>query len=111
MKRSVLSVLRCPVCASAFEVTAGQTMADEIVTGQLTCTGCRAGYPIVRGVPRFVSSDSYADAFSFEWNAAEEVVAGIELSGISMSVVTPPAAAALVAVSNPSHSVRPGSLM
>jgi SAM-dependent methyltransferase len=68
MKPSVLRVLRCPVCASALEVTADQTIADEIVTGQLTCTGCRAGYPIVRGIPRFVSSDSYADAFSFEWN-------------------------------------------
>src|SRR5579863_56932 len=33
------------------------------------------------------------------------------LSGMSTSVVTPPAAAASVAVSNPSHSVRPGSLM
>jgi SAM-dependent methyltransferase len=68
MKPFVLRVLRCPVCASSLEVTAGQTIADEIVAGQLTCTGCSAGYPIVRGVPRFVSSDSYADAFSFEWN-------------------------------------------
>jgi hypothetical protein len=31
------------------------------------------------------------------------------LSGMSRIVVTPPAAAARVAVSNPSHSVRPGS--
>ena len=39
------------------------------------------------------------------------VVAGTLLSGMSTSVVTPPAAAARVAVSKPSHSVRPGSLM
>ena len=38
-------------------------------------------------------------------------VGGSEFSGMSISVVTPAAAAALVAVSNPSHSVRPGSLM
>jgi hypothetical protein len=31
------------------------------------------------------------------------------LSGISTIVVTPPAAAARVAVANPSHAVRPGS--
>ena len=31
-------------------------------------------------------------------------------SGMSMMVVTPPAAAARVAVAKPSHSVRPGSL-
>ena len=37
-------------------------------------------------------------------------VAGIELSGMSRIVVTPPAAAAAVAVAKPSHSVRPGSL-
>src|SRR3981081_2315976 len=39
------------------------------------------------------------------------VVPGMRLSGISISVVTPPAAAARVAVSNPSQSVRPGSLI
>ena len=36
--------------------------------------------------------------------------AGTELSGMSTTVVTPPAAAARVAEANPSHSVRPGSL-
>ncbi len=39
------------------------------------------------------------------------VVGGMLLSGMSTSVVTPPAAAARVAVAKPSHSVRPGSLM
>ena len=43
-------------------------------------------------------------------SAAGSVVGGIELSGMSSRVVTPPAAAARVAVANPSHSVRPGSL-
>ena len=41
---------------------------------------------------------------------ADVVVAGTLLSGMSTIVVTPPAAAAGDAVSNPSHSVRPGSL-
>ena len=39
------------------------------------------------------------------------VVAGMLLSGMSITVVTPPAAAERVPVSKPSHSVRPGSLM
>ena len=43
-------------------------------------------------------------------SAARSTVAGIELSGMSRIVVTPPAAAAAVAVAKPSHSVRPGSL-
>lgn len=38
------------------------------------------------------------------------VVGGSELRGMSSRVVMPPAAAARVAVQNPSHSVRPGSL-
>ena len=37
------------------------------------------------------------------------VVGGIELSGMSTTVVTPPDSAALVPVQKPSHSVRPGS--
>jgi hypothetical protein len=38
------------------------------------------------------------------------VVGGIELSGMSTTVVTPPDAAARVPVQKPSQSVRPGSL-
>jgi hypothetical protein len=37
-------------------------------------------------------------------------VGGIAFKGISMTVVTPPDAAARVPVENPSHSVLPGSL-
>ena len=43
-------------------------------------------------------------------SAATDTVGGSEFSGMSHIVVTPPAAAARVAVANPSHSVRPGSL-
>ena len=42
---------------------------------------------------------------------ATVVVAGMLFNGMSTRVVTPPAAAARVAVSNPSQAVRPGSLM
>src|SRR5690606_31878572 len=43
-------------------------------------------------------------------SAAGSTVGGTLLSGMSMRVVIPPAAAARVAVAKPSHSVRPGSL-
>src|SRR4051794_35859277 len=46
----------------------------------------------------------------FSSSAAAVVVGGMEFSGMSRIVVTPPAAAARVAVAKPSHSVRPGSL-
>ncbi len=48
--------------------------------------------------------------FRLASSPATVVVGGTELSGMSMTVVTPPAAAARVAVAKPSHSVRPGSL-
>lgn len=43
-------------------------------------------------------------------SAATLTVVGMLFSGMSMRVVTPPAAAARVADANPSHSVRPDSL-
>lgn len=49
------------------------------------------------------NSRSYSRAGTF-------TVAGTEFRGMSTMVVTPPAAAARVAVAKPSHAVRPGSL-
>jgi SAM-dependent methyltransferase len=39
----------------------------EIETGQLTCPGCAAAYPILGGVPRFVPLENYAASFGLEW--------------------------------------------
>ena len=49
-------------------------------------------------------------ACRFVSSAATLTVAGMLFSGMSTIVVTPPAAAAAVAVANPSQPVRPGSL-
>lgn len=68
MKVSALEVLRCPACRSQLNLSTEPKSGEEIVSGQLKCSTCDAAFPIVRGVPRFVGSDSYADAFSFEWN-------------------------------------------
>ena len=72
-------------------------------------------------VPRFVSSTppqkpscvcALCSAHAcLTCNASTDRVGGFELSGMSSTVVTPPAAAARVAQSKPSHSVRPGSLI
>ena len=53
---------------------------------------------------------SRAAARRFVSSASTDVVAGTLLSGMSTIVVTPPAAAARVACTKPSQSVRPGSL-
>jgi len=52
----------------------------------------------------------FALAFSFRSKVSASTTVGLELSGMSTSVVTPPAAAALVPVSKPSQCTRPGSL-
>ena len=49
------------------------------------------------------------DAAILPSNVAASQMVGYEFSGMSTTVVTPPAAAALVPVSKPSHSSRPGS--
>ncbi len=60
--------------------------------------------------PRSTASASRAAA-CFTRSDATSIVGGMEFSGMSTRVVTPPSAAARVAVAKPSHSVRPGSLM
>jgi SAM-dependent methyltransferase len=57
--RSKLGLLACTSCT-----TGGLTAQDE----RLQCTACGAVFPIVRGVPRFVPNDDYAQSFGFQWN-------------------------------------------
>jgi SAM-dependent methyltransferase len=64
LKRALLTWLRCPVCHTCLET--GTDLRDEIDSGHLTCTSGHR-FPIVRGVPRFVSSDAYTESFSYEW--------------------------------------------
>ena len=54
--------------------------------------------------------DSRSPAARFASNAAPSTTGGREFSGMSMTVVTPPAAAARLPWYQPSQSVRPGSL-
>ena len=68
MKRRLLEILACPSCKSDLALAEGSTTDDEILAGTLRCGGCRAAYPIVRGVPRFVRDGSYASSFGRQWN-------------------------------------------
>lgn len=35
---------------------------------EMRCTNCQAVYPVVQGIPRFVSPENYANSFGFQWN-------------------------------------------
>jgi SAM-dependent methyltransferase len=62
VKRALLAWLRCPRCEGGLQVEG----AAEIESGTLGCDNGHT-FPIVRGVPRFVTSDAYTASFSYEW--------------------------------------------
>lgn len=68
MKRDLLRVLCCPVCAGLFELHDSVETEGEVISGRLVCQSGRHAYPITQGVPRFVGSENYASNFGFQWN-------------------------------------------
>jgi SAM-dependent methyltransferase len=68
MKTSALRFLVCPACRGELGLKAGSVDGSEVMAGSLVSLGCGREYPIVRGVPRFVESGSYAASFGYEWN-------------------------------------------
>lgn len=69
MRREHVQFLVCPNCKSDLQLTSA-TSADgnSVEAGELTCSSCRATYPIVRHIPRFVPLDNYANNFGMEWS-------------------------------------------
>ena len=45
----------------------------EVREGRLECTRCHATVPVVRSLPRFVPSESYASTFGFQWNRFDRI--------------------------------------
>ena len=67
MKLSLLDILACPKCGADLVCPQG-TGSDDLVDGVLTCSGCRASYPVREGIPRFVDDGNYASSFGMQWN-------------------------------------------
>ena len=53
-------------------------------SGALGCASCSAEYPVVRGVPRFVSAENYATNFGIQWNRYRRTQLDSH-SGVSLS--------------------------
>jgi SAM-dependent methyltransferase len=66
MKLEFLKILACPECHGKLEFD-GPPNVSDVQSGTLTCLAGHT-FNIIRGVPRFVSAQSYADNFGFEWN-------------------------------------------
>jgi SAM-dependent methyltransferase len=70
LRPTLLRVLRCPQCGSAF----------ESATHQLICEACGHTVAVRAGVPRFVGDDPTATAvrFGYMWGSQEEVARPID---------------------------------
>jgi SAM-dependent methyltransferase len=67
MHPNFLPILRCPETGGPLALNAERTNRHSmIITGALI-SPTRRRYPIVRGVPRFVSAEQYASSFGYEW--------------------------------------------
>jgi len=73
MKRSALRFLVCPTCKDALSLQADREDGPEVIEGRLLSPGCGRAYAVVRGVPRFVDSGSYASSFGFQWTRFRHV--------------------------------------
>jgi SAM-dependent methyltransferase len=71
MNLELLKYLECPECRGALRLAEREGSINQlrhIEDGTLTCKECAAAFPIVRSLPRFVSSDNYAASFGFQWS-------------------------------------------
>lgn len=68
MRTEHLKHLACPACCGPLEFSeASGAVEDTVDDGRLSCEGCGRGYPIIGGIPRFVSRENYASSFGLEW--------------------------------------------
>jgi SAM-dependent methyltransferase len=68
VRRIHLELLACPRCRGTLRVASEtEAAADRIVEGELECSLCKTGYPVIKGVPRFVERENYASGFGLEW--------------------------------------------
>lgn len=81
MKKRLLHYLVCPDCQTELQLQNALAAGGEIETGDLCCPACVQAFPIIRGIPRFVtpsrplSGDNVltAKAFGWEWQEFTEL--------------------------------------
>lgn len=66
MKPDATKYFVCPACHGDLALHSGES-GPEIEGGELSCARCDKTYPVVRGVPRFVAGEQYADTFGRQW--------------------------------------------
>jgi SAM-dependent methyltransferase len=74
--RSFVDRFACLKCKGSFRlapIAPESNSTAEIVEGKLICTNCAVEVFIVRCLPRFVPSESYASSFGFQWNRFDKL--------------------------------------
>lgn len=69
MREKLLEVLAEPGTGAALELRDAQGTGGRIESGSLVSSATGKRYPIVRGIPRFVEGETYAETFGMQWNA------------------------------------------
>lgn len=54
MRQELMDILACPMCKASLTLSVTTTDGDEVLTGELTCTGCAERYPIADGIPNLL---------------------------------------------------------
>jgi SAM-dependent methyltransferase len=76
MRERLLDFIACRTCQADFDLRVDERDPDgEIMTGALSCPRCQTAFPILKGVPRFISGIEtaadlravYADSFGHQW--------------------------------------------
>ncbi|MBI2378084.1 MAG: methyltransferase domain-containing protein [Deltaproteobacteria bacterium] len=73
MRESFLELLVEPTTYAPLTLERARREGDVIESGALVSTATGKTYPIVRGIPRFVSPSGYTDSFGLQWNRFREV--------------------------------------
>jgi len=73
LRFTLLPLLACPACHHGFDLHPEELDDLDVISGDLICRGCACTFPVVRGVPRLLTSPlnaeqrATADAFAYEW--------------------------------------------
>lgn len=68
MHPKYISMLCCPATGRELELKADVLFDNGMVrSGMLTNKDGKVQYPIINGIPRFVSKEFYSDSFGYEW--------------------------------------------
>ena len=81
MNSTIIDYLVCPDCQANLECTIIEQEEADIISGTFICNTCQKSYPIIRGIPRFVTTVTplegqnidTADAFGWEWQEFSEL--------------------------------------